>query len=141
MDQAAFSNKHTHLEFVQTAVNRMASNLFLLKGWSVTLSAKLFALAAKDANKAYVLIVYFPLLVFWCLDAYFLSLERRFRAIYNQVRQMNEVDIDFSMNTEPFSVDIRNTWSGVFFFTNTFHLLRWLGIRNACTDVRCPLIA
>jgi len=25
-------NKHKHLEFIQAAVNRMASNLFLLKG-------------------------------------------------------------------------------------------------------------
>ena len=50
MEQPPFSNKHKHLEFVQAAVNRMAGNLFLLKGWSITLIAALFALAAKDAN-------------------------------------------------------------------------------------------
>lgn len=112
MEQPAFSNKHKHLEFVQTAINRMAGNLFLLKGWSITLIAALFALAAKDTNKSYVLIAYFPLLIFWCLDGYFLSQERRFRALYDHVRKMDESNIDFSMDTRPFSDDPRNSWAG-----------------------------
>lgn len=112
MEQPSFSNKHKHLEFVQAAVNRMAGNLFLLKGWSITLIAALFALAAKDANKSYVLIAYFPLLIFWCLDGYFLSQERRFRALYDHVRKMKEADIDFSMDTRPFGNDPSNSWQG-----------------------------
>ena len=112
MEPTAFSNKHKHLEFVQAAINRMAGNLFLLKGWSITLIAALFALAAKDANKFYVLIAYFPLLIFWSLDAYFLSQERKFRSLYEYVRKLKESDIDFSMDTGPYSTDRRNTWLG-----------------------------
>ncbi len=63
-------NKHKHLEFIKASINRMSGKLFLLKGWSITLIAGLFALAAKDTNQAYVLIAYFPLLVFWTLDGY-----------------------------------------------------------------------
>lgn len=106
------SNKHKHLEFIQAAINRMAGNLFLLKGWSVTLIAALFALAAKDSNQAYVLIAYFPLFIFWCLDGFFLSQERKFRALYDHVRSLDESKIDFSMDTRPFSGDDRNTWLG-----------------------------
>ena len=106
------SNKHKHLEFVQTAVNRMAGNLFLLKGWSITLIAALFALAAKDSNKFYILIAYFPLFIFWSLDGYFLSQERKFRALYDYVRKLDESKIDFSMDTRPFASDPRNTWAG-----------------------------
>jgi hypothetical protein len=80
----------------------MASNLFLLKGWTVTLIAALFALAAKDSKDVYFLIAYFPPLMFWVLDGYFLSQERRFRALYDHVRKLDETEIDFSMNTEPF---------------------------------------
>lgn len=105
-------NKHKHLEFIQAAVNRMAGNLFLLKGWSVTLIAALFALAAKDSNQLYVLIAFFPLFIFWSLDAYFLSQERKFRAVYDHVRMLDESQIDFSMDTRPFSSDKRNTWLG-----------------------------
>lgn len=105
-------NKHKHLEFIQAAVSRMAGNLFLLKGWSVTLIAALFALAAKDSNQLYILIAYFPLFIFWSLDGYFLSQERKFRAVYDHVRILDESQIDFSMDTRPFSSDMRNTWLG-----------------------------
>jgi hypothetical protein len=94
--------KLKHLEFLQAAVGRMASNLFLLKGWAITLIAGLFALAAKDSNPAYYFIAYMPALMFWSLDAYFLSLERRFRSLYDHVRGLDEVHVDFSMNTQPF---------------------------------------
>lgn len=115
MSQLAFSNKHKHLEFIQATINRMASNIFLIKGWCITLIAALFALAAKDSNKAYVLVAYFPLLIFWCLDGYFLSQERRFRALYDYVRVKDEVSIDFSMDTTLFCNDERNLWAGAFF--------------------------
>lgn len=103
-------NKHKHLEFIQTSINRMSGNLFLLKGWSITLIAALFALAAKDTDKAYILIAYFPLFIFWALDGYFLSQERRFRALYEHVRKLKEEDIDFSMDTGTFRTDPRTTW-------------------------------
>lgn len=103
-------NKHKHLEFIQASINRMSGNLFLLKGWSITLIAALFALAAKDTNKSYILIAFFPLLIFWTLDGYFLSHERRFRALYEHVRKLKEEDIDFSMDTGPFRTDPKATW-------------------------------
>lgn len=106
------SNKHKHLDFIQAAINRMAGNLFLLKGWSITLIAALFALAAKDSNTSYFLVAYFPLFIFWALDGYFLSQERRFRALYDYVRKLDETQIDFSMDTRPFSNELRNTWVG-----------------------------
>lgn len=107
-----YSDKHKHLEFLQNAINRMAGNLFLLKGWTVTLIAALFALAAKDANAVYAALAYFPLLVFWTLDGYFLSQERCFRSLYDHVRKLDETQIDFSMDTRAFKDDFRNTWAG-----------------------------
>ena len=44
-------NKQKHLEFIQSAVGRMASNLFLLNGWMITLIAALFAFAANPLAK------------------------------------------------------------------------------------------
>jgi hypothetical protein len=108
-------NKQKHLEFIQEAVNRMASNLFLLKGWTVTLIAALFALAAKDSKPIYFLIAYIPPFMFWVLDGYFLSQERRFRSLYDHVRMLAEGAIDFSMNTAPYRSEWRNTWPGAMF--------------------------
>ncbi len=102
--------KLKHLEFVQAVINRMAGNSFLLKGWSVTLAAALFALSAKDANPKLVAIAYYPVLAFWLLDGYFLSQERLFRALYDKVRKTLDSEIDFSMDTREFKAG-RNTWA------------------------------
>jgi hypothetical protein len=113
-------NKLKHLEFIQSVISRMAGNSFLLKGWSVTLAAALFALAAKDANHRLILLAYYPVLVFWILDGYFLSQERRYRALYDEVRQLTAEDINFSMDTRSLKKG-RNRW-GAATLSNTLML-------------------
>lgn len=108
--------KLKHLEFIQQAINRMASNLFLLKGWTVSLIAAMFALAAKESRDLYFLLAYFPTLMFWLLDGYFLSQERRFRSLYDHVTKLDESAINFSMDTQPFKESPpRNKWSHALF--------------------------
>ena len=103
-------NKRLHLQMIQAVVSRMASNLFFLKGWTITLIAALFALSAKDKNPKYILIAYFPVIMFWILDGYFLSQERLFRGLYDDVRKRDEKDIDFSMDTNRYKGNNRNSW-------------------------------
>jgi hypothetical protein len=107
--------KLKHLEFIQNTVSRMASNLFFLKGWTVTLIAAVYALAAKDANNKYFAIAYLAAILFWVLDGYFLAQERCFRALYDQVRVLDESKIDFSMDTREFQRETRNTLIGAMF--------------------------
>jgi hypothetical protein len=99
-----------HLEFAQTVIGRMASNSFLLKGWSVTLSAALFALAAKDANRMFAIIALFPALSFWGLDAYYLRQERLFCKLYDDLRlaahQGTPAVEPFSMATEKYKAQV-----------------------------------
>lgn len=96
-------NKRAHLEMIQGIINRMGANSFLLKGWTITLVAALFALAQKESNSAYMFLAYFPAIIFWGLDAFYLWQERLFRRLYDKVRLMNEADIDFSMSTSTVS--------------------------------------
>jgi hypothetical protein len=103
-------NKRKHLEMIQSVINRMAGNLFFLKGWTITLITGLFALTAKDFNKSYVPIAYCLLIIFWILDGYFLSQERLFRSLYDDARKLEEKDIDFSMDTSKYKSDWQNTW-------------------------------
>jgi hypothetical protein len=91
--------KLKHLEMIQAVITRMGSNSFSVKGWSVTLVAALFALAASQNKPDFVLIAFLPAIVFWGLDAYYLRQERLFRALYNDVASKKEEEIDFSMNT------------------------------------------
>ncbi len=89
--------KLKHLEFVQGVVNRLSTNSFLLKGWSVILISALFALSAKDADRHFALLAYVPGLAFWGLDGYFLALERCYRRLYEKVRATDKDSVDFVM--------------------------------------------
>ena len=102
--------KLAHLQFIQGVVTRMANNSFLIKGWSVTLVAALFALAAAGTNELFVYLAYFPAFMFWALDAYFLRQERLFRKLWDHVCASDTGDVDFSMNTEPFTDKVDSTW-------------------------------
>lgn len=102
-------NKLKHLEFIENVITRMNTNSFMIKGWAITLISALFALAAKDANRAYVLVIYIPLPMFWILDGFFLSKERQYRGLYTKVMVLKEEEINFNMNTKEFNKD-KDTW-------------------------------
>jgi hypothetical protein len=91
-------DKRKHLEMIQGVINRMASNSFLFKGWSVTIIAAISAFAAKDNSPALMVIPALSTLLFWATDAYYLMLERAFRALYNEVISKNPSQIDYKMN-------------------------------------------
>lgn len=91
--------KMKHLELIQTIITRMATNSFMIKGWSITLVSALFALAAKDADARYVIISYFPVSTFWLLDGYYLFQETLFRRLYDKARDTSQPDSNFSMDT------------------------------------------
>jgi len=107
------SKKQSHLEMIQGVINRLSHNSFLLKGWTVILISALFALAAKDKNALFIYLAYFPSIAFWCLDGYFLWQERLFRALYDHVRQLDEDDIDYSMNVNNANIE-GITWAKAF---------------------------
>jgi len=107
----------------------MAGNLFFLRGWTITLIAALFAFFAKETNTDFIFVVYFPVIIFWILDGYFLSQERLFRALYNHVRKLDEKEIDFSMNTSEYNEDKRNSWlRSMFSSTLLFFYLPLVGV-------------
>nr|WP_315479044.1 hypothetical protein [uncultured Rhodoferax sp.] len=115
-------SKLKHLELIQGVLTRMAGNSFLLKGWSVTLTSALFALAAKDANPFFVYLAYFPSTTFWALDGYFLNKERLYRELYKDVAGKLPNEIDFSMNTAKFNDKVKSWFSTCFSLTlSMFH--------------------
>jgi hypothetical protein len=108
-------NKLKHLEMIQAVVSRMANNSFLIKGWCVTLVAAIIALASNDDDKRFIAVAFYPVLMFWLLDGYFLYQERLFRNLYDAVRVKSEEAIDFSMDVNAVNTSAgRNTetWPG-----------------------------
>jgi hypothetical protein len=117
--------KVKHLEFIQNVVNRMANTSFLLKGWSITIVAALFAWSVKEGAKEVLWLGVALTFVFWFLDSYFLWHERMFRALYDHVRTLPDDQIDFSMNQMQFS-GVRN-W-----YTTPFSMTLWPFYGIAC---------
>ena len=91
--------KPKHLDFIQGVINRLSTNSFLLKGWSVVLVSAMFALSANNSDVNFTFLAYIPAIVFWGLDGYFLLLERVYRKHYDRIRVKADEEIDFSMNT------------------------------------------
>lgn len=91
--------KIKHLEMIQSVIERMSNNSFLIKGWSITLASAIFVVAIQAQDKASALWTLFPAVIFWFLDGYYLWQERLLRSLYEYVRKLDEKKIDFSMDT------------------------------------------
>lgn len=133
-------NKIAHLQMIQGIIDKMGGNLFYLRGWSITLLAGLFAISTSDLLKVSnwaPLLFFILLLLFWIYDAYFLSLERKFRGLYDQVRKIPEEKIDFSMNIGGFKIHADKTLFAALFSPT---LLGFYGILNVAMFLIINLI-
>ena len=61
--------------------------------------AAIFALSSKDANQKFVLLAYFPVVLFWAMDAFFLRQEKLFRKLYEKVANNQVVSELFTLDT------------------------------------------
>ena len=100
-------NKINHLLMIQSIIDRMGKNSFSLKEWSIGIMIAIFAFAGKNTHRA-VIITLIPLIVFWFLDTYYLMIERKFRALYDDVRVKNESNIDFNMNFNDINLNMKD---------------------------------
>lgn len=115
-------SKFKYLEFIQNIITRMNTNSFQIKGMSVTITAALLALTANNFNFLYAAIVYFSLIIFWGLDAYYLSQEKGYRELYEEARGLNDKDIDFNLKLKKEYTQGKNSWS----YTLTNKTVLWL---------------
>ncbi|MCT4780658.1 MULTISPECIES: hypothetical protein [Exiguobacterium] len=98
--------KMKHLEMIQNVITRMASNSFLLKGWTVTLVVGLLAFAnVKDMNIDFMLLPLVSALFFWVLDAFYLHEERKYVKMYERVARLNNEEINFSLNARQYETE------------------------------------
>ena len=131
-------NKIKHLEFVQGVINRLNSNSFMIKGWSITLTAAIFALTGTIKEPILCFISLGPIIMFWILDSIFLANERCFISLYSCIINNYTLNIEknklkkniitenskdynlseLSMNFNQFKEIKRNNWYSVL-FSNT----------------------
>ncbi|MER6791691.1 hypothetical protein [Amycolatopsis mediterranei] len=104
-----------HLEMIQAVVTRLASNSFLIKGWTLTVSAAFYGFTVNKNDWRLGAMGSAVGVVFWFLDSYYLRQERMYRCLYDEVRsEQNSIPI-FSLNARKYHK--RVTRRGAFFST------------------------
>lgn len=89
-----------HLEFIQSTINRMSTNSFIIKGWAITLVGIILGLNKLEGNYVFeksfysfpieMVIILLIIFLFWFINAYFLQQERRYIYIYSKtIEQLN----------------------------------------------------
>lgn len=98
------------IDLIQGCINRMANNSFLIKGWALGVFAGVTAFTKGENLNNIVLLLcttVVPFICFWVLDAYFLQIERKYRAMYTErltKRKNNDSDELFDLNPSKYKV-------------------------------------
>jgi len=100
---------HKEIDLIQACISRMAQNSFMIKGWAFMLIAAFAALTVEKID-LYVLsaVGIFIFLVFWCLDAFFLKMEKLYRFKYEWViAERPEGNREYLYDLNPYN---KKTW-------------------------------
>lgn len=89
--------KKEYLQMLQEPICRMSTISAIFKGFAATIVAGISAISYSTTNLWVLGLSFLPVLAFAILDVYYLKLERKFRFLFNQVRQ-DKHEINFSMN-------------------------------------------
>jgi hypothetical protein len=111
---------HKEIDLIQGVINRMANNSFMLKGWLISLIAVVLALS-KDSLltcdlKLILLILCFPIIIFWYLDAFFLHREKCYRELYDWVikNRMSSTENLYSLDFRPHKKKVKSIFRVMF---------------------------
>ena len=88
MNQIPNEELFKEIDLIQACIDRMARNSFMIKGWALTLFAGALALLKGDIFSypwLVLIAVVLPYIAFWYIDAYFLNVEKSYRALYKWV--------------------------------------------------------
>jgi len=76
------SGSESYLQMIQANITRLAGQSTTVKGWCVTLTAALLGYGATAADALVSALSMYVIITFAVLDAYYLTLERAFRALF-----------------------------------------------------------
>ena len=85
---------------IQGVVNRLAMQSFAVKQWTFTLVVGLLAVSFHLKSWVVPLAGIAPVFVLWGLNGYFLRHERLFRRLYDEVCELDDDDVTFSMERD-----------------------------------------
>lgn len=88
--------KCQYLQMLQEPICRMSTISAIFKGFAATIVAGISVISYETTNIWILALSFLPVLAFAIMDIYYLKLERKFRFLFEQVRN-DQHPIDFSM--------------------------------------------
>lgn len=89
--------KIEYLQVVQETISRMSTISAIFKGFAATIVAGIASLTYKDINLLILGLSFIPVILFACLDVYYLQLEKKYRSLYEEIR-IDAHNVDFSLD-------------------------------------------
>lgn len=95
------------VDIIQSVINRLANNSFLIKGWAITL---IVVTLLFEGSEDKVFVAFIPLIAFWYLDSYFLQQEKLYRELYKWVinNRLQTRDYLLDMNAHRFDANVQS---------------------------------
>ncbi len=103
---------HKEIDLIQSCIKRMASNSFLIKGWTVSLIAVVLALTKDKVDFLFISIVLLiPVLGFWYLDTFFLRTEKMYRMMYKWVieNRLSSEERMYELNPQRYKAEVNSS--------------------------------
>lgn len=96
------------IDLIQSCIERMARNSFMIKGWALTILAGFIAFLQDSVLTSPWLVIcgiIIPILGFWYIDAYFLHTEKCYRKLYNWTitnRKIGNRELQYNLDPSRF---------------------------------------
>ncbi len=98
-------DKTQYLQMIQEVIGRLSTISSVVKGFSVTLAVAIVTILSSDFVDSWMPWIFvLPLFSLIALDVYYLTLERKYRILYENVRT-NQLPVDYSLTL---TADINN---------------------------------
>jgi hypothetical protein len=111
-DEIMNEDERNYVNLLNDAINRMATNSANAKSYLVAIVAALMAIQMPNKSNAYIILsALLPTVLFYWMDCYYLSLEKRFRNL--QLAFINKERVDGVVIAAIYKYniyDIKNKW-------------------------------
>jgi hypothetical protein len=97
------------LQMIQGVIARLAANSGTFKGFSVPVVTALLGVGIDKNNDGFVWLGIYPIAVFGFLDAYYLALEKRYRALYKKATTDPDTEWSLAAGQATFT-EILDSW-------------------------------
>jgi hypothetical protein len=97
------------LQMIQGVITRLATNSGTFKGFAVPVVTALLGVGIDKNNDGFVWLGIYPIAVFGFLDAYYLALEKRYRALYKKATTDPDTEWSLSAGQATFT-EILDSW-------------------------------